>query len=106
MIVKTKDPQSIKNFWLNFGDLISNDDAIASASIDPDGDLTTITATSNGINSNLVTDNDGNTYRAGTLVGLTLSGGSLMTMYSILTRATLGNGEVCDRTFKIMPVSK
>jgi len=106
MIVKTKDPDSVKSFWLNFGDLISDDDTIASASIDPNSDLTTITATIRGINPSSVTDNDGNSYRAGTLVGVTLSSGNLMTMYDILTRVTLGNGDACDRTFKLMPVSK
>jgi hypothetical protein len=105
-MIKIKDVNARRNLWLNFNDIISDDDVIDSVQIDPDSELTDLTVTDRGINNILVTDNGGNSYRTGTVVGVTVSGGVLMRAYNVVVRIVTGNGEIDDRSFKIMCVNR
>lgn len=98
----TQDKDATLNYWLNFGFVVSPL-TIASVAIDPDNELPIDkpTITSMGPNTTELTDSDGNTYPIGTVVGVVISGGSLMERYDAVIRLTLNSGESDDRTLSI-----
>tara|TARA_R100000808_G_C2113003_1_gene126522 strand:- start:56 stop:490 length:435 start_codon:yes stop_codon:yes gene_type:complete len=98
----TQDKDAALNYWLNFGFVVSPL-TIASVAIDPGNELPIDkpTITSMGPNTTELTDSDGNTYPAGTVVGVVISGGSLMERYDAVIRLTLNSGESDDRTLSI-----
>jgi len=98
----TQDKDATLNYWLNFGFVVSPL-TISSVEIDPDSQMPIDkpSITSMGVNTSELTDSEGNTYPIGTVVGVVISGGSLMERYDAVIRLTLNSGESDDRTLSI-----
>jgi hypothetical protein len=95
-----KDYQSKRLFWLNLEDVLNNF-AITEFSIDPDNDIpeTGPSIVSSGLNASQVTDYEGNTYAANTLIGVSISGGVNGESYIIPVQFTLSSEETGERNF-------
>jgi hypothetical protein len=93
-----KDYQSTRLFWVNLNDVVNNF-TILSFIVDPSSTLTGLTIETAGLNPSQVSDIEGNTYAANTLIGLSISGGVLGERYIIPIQFTLSSGETGERNF-------
>lgn len=98
----TKDKNAQRNYWVDLKAALSAGSNIAAYSVDPDGVSADLSITDMGVNPTEITDVDGGIHAAGTLIGLTVSGGINDRLYDVLIRFTASNGEIDDRTFRIM----
>lgn len=95
----TQDKDAQLKYWLSFGDVV-NPLTINEVLVDPDSELSTgapVVALA-GVNTSQLTDDDGNVYPIGTVVGVTISGGALDESYFVTFRLALNSGESDDRT--------
>lgn len=92
-----QDKDAALSYWLDFSGLVGGQTISAVTVTTPSG----ITADLIGANSQQETDNNGDNYGAGTLVGLKLSGGVNAQSYDIVVRFTLTGGDVDERTVAV-----
>jgi hypothetical protein len=93
-----KDYQSTRLFWVNLNDVVNNF-TILSFIVDPSSTITGLTIETAGLNTSQVSDIEGNTYAANTLIGLSISGGVNGESYIIPIQFTLSSGETGERNF-------
>lgn len=96
----SRDPDSTLTYWFDMSALIGGQ-TIASVVVDPDSELTSLTVNCSGVNSKILTDNNGATYPIGSMIGFCLSNGVANAVYKVTIRYTLSGGDVDDKTFNV-----
>lgn len=101
----TQDKDATLNYWLDMSAVVGSR-SISSVTVDPDSEIDGITVTSMGVNTSQLSDDDGNTYAAGKVIGLQVSGGVSGEPYRIVNRMVLDSGEEDDRSLLVRVVEK
>ena len=93
-----QDKRSTLSYWLDFQDIVGTT-LLSSITLDPENALPTdVTVVSKGTNPTDVTDSEGINHPAGTLVGLTFSGGKSDNIYRVVIQADLINEDTLARS--------
>tara|TARA_Y100000310_G_scaffold144182_1_gene143457 strand:- start:1605 stop:1961 length:357 start_codon:yes stop_codon:yes gene_type:complete len=101
----TQDPDANLNYWLDLSRELGSLTVVDFA-IDPESELaeaTELTITKVGVNYSELTDDDGNVYPIGKVLGIKLSGGNHEETYVITIRFTLNSGESDDLVIVFKP---
>lgn len=94
---RTKDPDATLFYWFDFSNIVG-EATIASAVVTPQSGLT---ASLIAVNTAEIKDSLGVRYKKGTVVSVSVSGGSDSTSYTLAVQITLSTGEIDERTITV-----